>query len=122
MVFNDASKWEVVFYETARGDAPVEEFLNDLSPSARAKCVAALQALETLGTGLSAPLAKKVADDLWELRPVFAGVQFRFFYAFEAEGLIVVLHAIKKKSRRLAKRDLKTASERLRTFREQAPS
>ncbi len=105
--------WEVVFYQTERGESPVEEFLDGLSDKARIKCLTYLEELERHGYRLPSSYIKKVEDDLWELRPEFGGIEYRFFYFTFVERKIVVVHAINKKGQKLKRKDIHLAQVRI---------
>lgn len=104
--------WEVCFYQTTRGDSPIEEFLNDLPLKAKAKCVAYLEQLEEHGFGLPRSLIAKVRGNIWELRPEWGGEEYRFFYVATVGRRFVVLHSIKKKSQKVKEKDIKLAQAR----------
>ena len=104
--------WEVWFYQTARGDSPVEEFLGGLPPKDEAKCLAYLEQLEERGFGLPRSYIAKVRGPIWELRPEWAGVEYRFFYVAMAVRRLVILHAMKKKSQKVKIKDIELAESR----------
>ena len=56
--------WQVVFYQSERGDSPVTQFLEALSEKARAKCIDYMLLLEERGDRLPSNYASKVQDDL----------------------------------------------------------
>lgn len=105
--------WEVVFYQTERGESPIEEFLDGLSDKARAKCLTYIEELERHGYRLPSSYIKKVEDELWELRPEFGGIEYRFFYFTYVERQIVILHAINKKGQKLKPKDIHLAQARI---------
>ncbi len=105
--------WEVLYYQSERGESPVEEFLLSLSDKARAKCLSYIDQLEQFGNRLPSNFASKIEDDLWELRPEFGGVEHRFFYFTFVNRQIVIVHAVKKKSQKLKPSDIATAQERI---------
>ena len=51
--------WEVFFYQSERGESPVEEFLNRLPVKARAKCLAYIEQLEKHGYALPRTISRK---------------------------------------------------------------
>lgn len=104
--------WSVIYYETAQGDKPIEAFLDALSREARAKCVAYISRLETDGTRLPASIAAHVQGKIWELRPEWAGNEYRFFYGAMVAQRFVILHAIQKKRQKLRDRDIMIAEQR----------
>lgn len=105
--------WTVEFYRSARGESPVEEFLNGLDPRARAKCVSYMELLQATGR-LPRQYCAHVDEDLWELRPEYGGVEYRLFYFLSRDQRIVFVHAVSKKTRRLSKRDVSVAMSRVR--------
>lgn len=110
--------WTVLYYETAHGDKPIEEFLNALSDRARAKCVAYLSRLETEGIRLPASIAAHVRGKIWELRPEWSGNEYRFFYGAVIGQRFVILHAIHKKTQKLREGDIATAEQRYEEIKE----
>lgn len=101
------------YYQSERGESPIEEFLNGLSVKARAKCLAYIEQLEQFGNRLPSNFASKVQGDVWELRPEWGGVEHRFFYFSFVERRIVIVHAFAKKSQKLKAQDINTALVRV---------
>jgi phage-related protein len=104
--------WEAWFYQTARGDSPIEDFLDDLPTKARAKCIAYLEQLEERGFQLPRAFIAKVRGNIWELRPEWAGSEYRLFYVAMVGQRFVVLHAVKKKSQKIRDKDIELAEAR----------
>lgn len=104
--------WEVLFYQTAGGDSPVEEFLDALSDKARAKCLAYLRQVGEHGFDLPRSVIAKVRGKIWELRPEWGGTEYRFFYVAIVGRRIVVLHVIRKQSQKLKAKDIEIAETR----------
>ena len=115
---DSATPYEVLFYQTRRGTSPVRDFLRSLAPDAHAKCARYMAALEQQGLALPASFIKKVADDLWELRPEYNGVEYRFFYFTFVDRKFVVVHALKKKTQKTRRQDISLAMARIREIRE----
>jgi phage-related protein len=107
-------EWTVLYYQTVAGDSPIETFLDALSSKARAKCLAYLNRLETDGLQLPASIAAHVRGKIWELRPEWAGNEYRFFYAALIGQRFVILHAVEKKTQKLRERDIALAETRYR--------
>lgn len=105
-------KWEVWFYQSTRGESPIDAFLEDLPARAKAKCLAYLEQLEEHGFDLPRSFIAKIRGNIWELRPEWAGTEYRFFYVAMVGRRFVVLHAIKKKSQKVKKRDITLAETR----------
>ena len=107
-----AVSWEVWFYQTVRGESPIEDFLTELPTKAQAKCVAYIEQLEEHGFNLPRSFIAKVKGHIWELRPGWAGTEYRFFYVAMVGRRLVVLHAIKKKSQKVKSKDIELAEAR----------
>jgi hypothetical protein len=56
----------VTFYETARGDRPVEEYLDELPAKEAAKVLDTLPANEV--HGLAAAVSRQIRGKLWEIK------------------------------------------------------
>ena len=106
-------RWKVFYYQTERGDSPIEDFLNVLPRKARAKCIAYMDMLEEFGFNLSRSFIAKVRGDLWELRPEWAGTEYRFLYFALVGQRFVILHAITKKAQKLRSKDIEIAEARM---------
>lgn len=106
------ARWEVQFYQTRRGESPIDDFLDGLTAAERAKCVLFMIALEDSAGRLPFPYARKVSASVWELRPEYRGNAFRFFYFTLVAGKVIVVHAVRKKSQKLKPRDVNLAASR----------
>ena len=60
------SKWNIVYYETAKNECPVEDFINSRSLKNRAKIITWLEQLEALGPNLPRPYADLLEDGIHE--------------------------------------------------------
>lgn len=107
-----AVSWEIWFYQTVRGESPIEDFLAELPTKTHAKCVAYLEQLEEHGFDLPRSFIAKVRGNIWELRPEWAGTEYRFFYVAMVGRRFVVLHAIRKKSQKVKSKDIELAEAR----------
>lgn len=90
--------YELIFYETARGDAPALEFLLSLEARAQAKADRYFSYLRTQGPDLPRPYADVVQGKIRELRVRFGTQQIRFLYFFEDRSVILVSGFVKKAS------------------------
>lgn len=107
--------WSVVFYESSRGDRLVEDFIVDqldLSSQDRVKQV--IDLLQENGLSIGSPHAKYLKRDLWELR-VVGKVSIRILFTIQLNQ-IILLHAFKKKSNRLLRKELDVAEKRRRNL------
>ncbi len=97
------------FYATPAGTEPVREFLRDLPKDARKKCGAYMEQLEWNELSLPAQFLKKLADDIWELRPEYDGIEYRLYFGV-TNGEAVYVHAVNKKRQKAT--DIKLAQRR----------
>lgn len=108
---NKIKTWEVKFFQTARGNYPVEEFIKNQQQSTAAKIASAIKLLETDGPFLKPPYIKKLQDKLYELR-ISGKEAIRIFYTIKNDEYYL-LHAIKKKVQKTPTRELKVALDRM---------
>jgi len=99
--------WNILLFETNRGEKPVKQFIRKLSKPAIAKIIRTINLLEKYGTFLNMPHAKKIADNLYELR-TRGTPDVRIFYMFKGKD-IYLLHAFQKKSQKTPTNELKIA-------------
>jgi len=106
-------RFSVEFYETASGQRPVRDFLEDLKKSDPGDFAALLAGLKKLQDKQyhRPPLSKPVGDELFELRHV-GKLNTRVLYFFMKGQRIVAVHGIRNKAREIPERDRKTALER----------
>lgn len=100
---------------TSSGRSPIEEFLEECTPELRSDFVDALSMLEE-GCTLQMPLSKNLASvwpGLHELRLKDRNGQIRIFYYIKRREGIYILHAIKKKSQQLPKKEIDLVCKRL---------
>ena len=103
--------WIVNFFQTARGDFPVHDFMMEQDKPTRAKLTSAIELLETDGPYLKPPYIKKLQNKLYELR-ISGKVAIRVLYTIK-DGEYYLLHAFKKKSQKTPTKELKTALDRM---------
>jgi len=105
--------WSVIFYETARGEKPVEEFIQSLDVKAKDKVARTLDHLEEFGTHLGPPHMKKLSGtSLWELR-ILGSDSIRIFYVTFTQKTFLLLHGFKKKKQKTPRKEIKIAENRL---------
>jgi hypothetical protein len=75
--------WEVDFYEED-DKAPVEEYLDDLTPLQRAKVLGLISELKKHGPTLPFPYSSQVDGKLRELRTKFGKTRLRVLYYADA--------------------------------------
>jgi phage-related protein len=91
----------VVFYRTADGHCPVEEFLDSLPAKAAQKATWTLSLLEDLEIVPSAYFKKLGGTDgIWECRFVFGSNAYRLLCFFPGRSAVVLTHGFVKKSQK----------------------
>lgn len=108
--------WNVENYIDPRGQAPVEEFLNRLPPSDRARIVHTVNLLEEFGLALGPPYVKHLQSKLWELRIRSGRKAYRVIYFAFTGQRFILLHAFLKKTQKTPKKELAIAERRLADF------
>ncbi len=110
--------FSVEFYQTATGNSPVQEFLEELKQSDPGDFAAVLAGLAKLRTRQyhHPPLSKAIGDGLYELRHV-GKLNTRVLWFFVKDRRIIAVHAIRNKGQDIPERDRKTALARMREFR-----
>lgn len=110
-------EWKLVFYETASGRSPVQEYLVGLPGAERDRVARRLESLVLLGTDLGMPHVLRLqGSELWEFR-VPGRIQHRIFYVALQGRRFLLLHAFTKKSQATPPREITTAESRLLDFR-----
>lgn len=101
-------KWTVETVTAA--DAEIQA----LPGALRARLIRLLETVENIGLeALHAPHVRHLEGKLWELRVKAEGGIARGVYATAAGRRVVVLHVFVKKSRKMPRRALATAKERM---------
>ena len=90
--------WQIEFYETERGECPLDSFIDGSNAKVRSKFVRALDLLEEYGPGLKRPFADILRDGIRELRIRFGTDRIRALYFFFEGSRIIVTHGFVKKT------------------------
>jgi phage-related protein len=107
-------KWNILLFESQRGDKPVEEFIKSQNSKTIAKIMHVIDLLEKYGSFLSMPHSKKLSSPIYELR-VRGKPEIRILYVF-IDGNICLLHAFKKQTQKTPKKEIDTALKRLKVL------
>lgn len=109
----------ILFYRESAGDVPVLEWLQELkrkNMKGFLSCAARIDRLASYGHELRRPVADYLRDGIYELRAKHRNVQYRIFYYFEGQNVVVLSHAIVKKTSAVPKKDIDLAIERKEKF------
>ena len=107
---------KVMFYEMASGRSPIKDFFSECSLGVRKDFFDAVNLLEQ-GKKLTMPLNRPLANirlGLSELRLKDRYGQYRFLYFIKKGEAIYLLHAFKKKTEELPKKEENVVLKRLR--------
>ena len=105
---------KVKFYLTTSGRSPIEEFLQEISAEARGEVFDAI-ALLASGQSLSMPLSRNLSSirpGLHELRIKDRAGQVRVFYFIKRGDAIYLVHAMRKKTQEIPKKDIELILKR----------
>ena len=101
----------VVFFQLDSGREPVRDWIKGLDRQNRKLVGEDIKTLQ-FGWPLGMPVARKVAEDLWELRSrLKTGIARTFFTVYA--GHIVLVHGYVKKTQKTPTKDLAVAKRRL---------
>lgn len=103
--------WNVVYFESPRGEKFVQEFIDKQNFMVKGKYIGMIDFLEEYGPFLSGKYTKKLRKDLYELR-ITGKEQVRVFYTVRQKN-IILLHAFKKKTQKTPQREMMLALLRL---------
>lgn len=102
--------WEVIIYESERGEKLVEEFITSLETSTIAKASHLIDLLAIHGPFLGIPHTKKVAANLYELR-VRGRQEVRILYTF-INNKIYLLSGFQKQTQKTPPKEIAIALRR----------
>ena len=105
----------VVFFRLNSGREPVRDWLKELDQEGRRAIGADIKTLQ-IGWPVGMPLARKLSDNLWELRSRLKTGIARTFFTMHAKKL-VLLHGFIKKSPKTPTKELAIAKRRLNRLR-----
>lgn len=102
--------WNIYFFQTARREKVVKEFIKKLEGKVIGKISQNLDLLKIHGPFLGMPYSKKLTKEISELR-IRGREEVRILYTFSKNN-IYLLHAFKKKTQKTPKKEIKVAEER----------
>ena len=106
----------VLFYKTADGKCPLQEFIDSLPGKVAQKIVWVLRLLEDLEIVPSFYFKKLVGTEgIWECRIQFGSNAYRIF-CFYTDNTVVLTHGFVKKSQRTPAHEIERAAAYRRDF------
>ena len=112
---------KLIYYAERDQTVPILVWFAKLPRKANDKCHVYLARLESEGHELRRPAADYLRDGIHELRPSFAGVQYRILYFFYGNEAVVVSHGLTKEGE-VPSVEIERAIERMVRFRADPPT
>jgi phage-related protein len=112
------ARTQAIYYRDARGCQPVEEFICRLPVKHRVVVDLAIDRLNDLSPSeppLAFPASSQVDGELRELRCHYGPVLYRVLYR-RSRNMFILLHALRKNTRKIPAVDIQTAQERWADF------
>lgn len=109
---------QVIFFQEAKGEAPVVKWLEELrgsNPKAWVNCRVKIDMLRQSGHELRRPAADLLRDGIYELRARQGHVQYRILYFFHGRNIAILAHALTKEDQ-VPPVDIERALKRKRLF------
>lgn len=97
----------------------MRKFLRALPRKDRLKCLSYLNRVRMYGTNQPTIYVEKLGDNLWEVKPEYNNVEYRFFFGIIGPNRIDVVSALKKKRMRLPRTVLDHAAGLIAEMRQQ---
>jgi phage-related protein len=104
---------KVRFWTSTSGRSPIAEWLQELPLVDRAKVAAVLLEIEKFGFQAIGCDFRHVKGKLWELKIRAPLGAFRIFYTVVSGPEMILLHALRKGTRKIPKKDLQLALKRM---------
>ena len=99
-----------IFYRTADGKCPVQEFLDSLPGKAAQKVAWVLSLIEDLDVVPSAYFKKLVStEEIWECRIQLGSNAYRIFCFYDGHSVVVLTHGLIKKTQKTPQREIERA-------------
>ncbi len=109
--------WQILFCPTRYGEEPVKEFILQQDYKARAGILHVLDLLYAFNVNLAMPYVRKIdKSNLRELRIKHGSDIFRIFFFATTGRKFILLHAIKKKDKKISEGDKQLAIERMNEY------
>lgn len=108
-------EWAIIYFKEEQHQ-PVKDYLEGLPPKTKAKILRNLLLLSEFGPNLGFPYVSNVGGNMWELRTLYQGNQYRALFSMLSQRTILILHVFQKKTNKLPKRELEIAIKRLKRY------
>ena len=100
----------VIFYRTADGKCPVQDFLDSLPGNVAQKVTWVLNLIEDID-GVPVTYFKKLVgtEDIWECRIQLGSNAYRIFCFFDGHSVVVLTHGMIKKTQKTPRGEIDRA-------------
>lgn len=105
---------KILFYKSASGRSPVEEFIRSLPKADQARFTDIYNGIKDFGFECPRVAFKQLRGKLWEVKFSAKGGGYRIGYVMVEQGTMVWLHAFKKTTQKTRSADLELAEKRMR--------
>jgi len=107
----------IVFYRTASGNCPIQDFLDSLPGKVAQKISWVLRLIEDLEIVPASYLKKLTgSEEIWECRIQHGSNAYRIFCFFDGSAVIVLTHGIEKKSMKTPRKEIEKAESYRKDF------
>lgn len=113
---NHKAPRRVVFFETKRGKAPVDIFIDELSTKFQAQILEQLKRFEDPNWTPTEPHVKHLRGKLWEFRTRRQRQAVRIIYFTDKNRNVVLLHGFVKSEEKTPEKDIHTAERRMNEY------
>ena len=110
-------KTKIVIYRESNGTVPLLDWLDNLSETARDKCILVIDLLAESGNQLRRPVCDYLRDGVYELRTRCGTVNYRILYGFAGQNVVLLSHGCTKE-KEVPKREIERAIKNLKTFKQ----
>ena len=105
-----------IFYETAGGKRPVEEFIESLEPETQDKFIVKQRLLQDFGPQLRHPHTDHLGEGIFELRFKSREGQIRLLFFFFHGKKIIFTNGFLKKTPKTPPKEIEIAQQRKKDF------
>lgn len=111
-------EWGIEYYFTKKGECPVKEFVDALSPEGQAKYIFITKLLKEYGINVKEPYVKQITGHrkLFEIRIKDKTGISRILYFTHTSKKFVLLHGFTKKTDKTPQREIEIAELRMKDY------
>ena len=110
---------KVEFLITPDGKCPVRDFIDTLPVKTQAKTYATFKIVQNMQIVPEKFFKKLIGSDLYEIRILHDKMLYRYLSFFHNGNIVIVAHGFEKSTKKTPEREMTTAIERMKGFKEQ---